>query len=90
MSKSLKNFLSIKETLEVTSASQIRIMFLLHQWDSVLDYSAGSIAEAKVVESAISNFLTKVLAIEQDQKTASEEFTGSNNYGILESELIKL
>lgn len=53
MSKSLKNFLSIKETLEKTPASTIRIMFLMHSWDAVLDYSGDSISEARQLQSSI-------------------------------------
>ena len=50
MSKSLKNFVSIKDALEKYSASQIRIMFLMHQWDSTLDFKEQSMADARNFE----------------------------------------
>jgi cysteinyl-tRNA synthetase len=53
MSKSLKNFLSIRETLQVTPAPTLRLMFLMHQWDAVLDYSTDSIGEAKGMQNSI-------------------------------------
>ena len=40
MSKSLKNFTSIKQALETYSAVQIRFAFLLHSWKDTLDYSS--------------------------------------------------
>ena len=46
MSKSLKNFITIKDALDTYTAKQIRIMFLLHQWDKVLDYKEESMREA--------------------------------------------
>ncbi len=39
MSKSLKNFITIKEALQKYSSRQIRILFLLHSWKDTLDYS---------------------------------------------------
>ncbi|KAJ3312389.1 hypothetical protein HDV04_003139 [Boothiomyces sp. JEL0838] len=89
MSKSLKNFITIKEALKSNSAAQIRIMFLLHQWNAVLDYSGGSLNEAKTVENAIQNFLATVKAVVQEQKFESRESTGKHNYGPAEAALLK-
>lgn len=38
MSKSLKNFITIREALKHYSARQLRILFLMHNWNDVLDY----------------------------------------------------
>ena len=38
MSKSLKNFITIKDALTRYSARQIRLLFLLHSWKDTLDY----------------------------------------------------
>ncbi|KAI9351300.1 tRNA synthetases class I (C) catalytic domain-containing protein [Obelidium mucronatum] len=65
MSKSLKNFDSIADALKEHTAAQIRIMFLLHSWDSVLDYKQASLQEARVFEAAINNFLVNVKSIVQ-------------------------
>lgn len=53
MSKSLKNFITIREALEKYSASQIRIMFLMHNWDSTLDFKHSSLIVAKEFESRL-------------------------------------
>jgi len=50
MSKSLKNFISIKKTLETHNARQVRFVFLLHNWNSLMHYSEENTwpeAEAK-------------------------------------------
>lgn len=53
MSKSLKNFLTVEDTLKSTSFSTLRLMFLMHHWDAVLDYSVSSAEEAKTLQIAI-------------------------------------
>lgn len=53
MSKSLKNFITIKEALAKYSAGQIRLMFLLHNWDSVLDYKEASMMSAISYETML-------------------------------------
>ncbi|KAJ3020387.1 hypothetical protein HKX48_000856 [Thoreauomyces humboldtii] len=88
MSKSLKNFDSIQDALSKFSASQIRLMFLMHQWNSVLDYGHGSLTEAKTVEATIQNFLATVKAVLQEQ-AGPQEFTAKHNYHDAEKALSK-
>ena len=38
MSKSLKNFITIRAALREYTARQLRILFLLHNWADLLDY----------------------------------------------------
>lgn len=42
MSKSLKNFITIKDALKKHTARQLRLLFLLHQWKDTLDYGENS------------------------------------------------
>jgi len=46
MSKSLKNFITIKEALTKHTACQLRLMFLLHSWKDTLDYSEDTMKAA--------------------------------------------
>jgi len=62
MSKSLKNFITIKEALKKNSARQIRLSFLLHAWDKTLDYSDNTLADAVQYEKAISEFFANIKA----------------------------
>ncbi|KAI8818285.1 tRNA synthetases class I (C) catalytic domain-containing protein [Fimicolochytrium jonesii] len=87
MSKSLKNFVTIQQALENNTAEQIRIFFLLHQWDTVLDFSSGALVEAKAIENTILNFLTTIKAVVREQ-SGSYVFTGAHNYGEAEKALV--
>ncbi|XP_046850191.1 cysteine--tRNA ligase, cytoplasmic-like [Xenia sp. Carnegie-2017] len=60
MSKSLKNFVTIKEALAKNSARQIRLAFLLHSWHSTLDYSENVLKEAVQVEKLFNDFFLAV------------------------------
>ena len=62
MSKSLKNFITIRDALQRHSATQLRIFFLLHAWDSVLDYSSRALEEAQVYEATVKNFFLSLKA----------------------------
>ena len=46
MSKSLKNFVTIKEALQRYTSRQLRLAFLLHPWSATLDYSDQTMVEA--------------------------------------------
>lgn len=60
MSKSLKNFITIREALERDSARQIRLMFLLQAWDKPMDYSDQTIDDAKSKEKRLESFFGMV------------------------------
>lgn len=47
MSKSLKNFITIKTALEQYSQRQLRLAFLLHPWGATLDFSTKTMREAE-------------------------------------------
>jgi cysteinyl-tRNA synthetase len=46
MSKSLKNFISIQELLKSYNARQLRILFLLHKYDTLMNYNENSLSES--------------------------------------------
>lgn len=50
MSKSLKNFITIRDALEQHSATQLRLAFLLHSWKDTLDYSENTMEMAAQLE----------------------------------------
>jgi len=62
MSKSLKNFITIRQALEKHSARQIRLMFLLQPWDKNMNYSDQTVADAKAKEALFRNFFGSVKA----------------------------
>lgn len=48
MSKSLKNFITIKQILEKYTPKQLRMMFLLNRWDSLMNYNPKTSFEEAV------------------------------------------
>jgi len=68
MSKSLKNFVTIREALNELghSARQIRLMFLSQPWDKSMQYSDQTIAEAKNTERKLKDFFGAVKAARRE------------------------
>ncbi|CAG9461321.1 unnamed protein product [Pedinophyceae sp. YPF-701] len=62
MSKSLKNFITIRDALEVFTPRQLRLMFVLQAWDKPMVYGEGSLAEMRAKEAMLKNFFQNVEA----------------------------
>ncbi|XKL66922.1 hypothetical protein PGB90_010342 [Kerria lacca] len=60
MSKSLKNFITIKDALDKYSARQLRFAFLLHKWNDTLDYSENTMEMAITYEKLLNEFFLNV------------------------------
>lgn len=61
MSKSLKNFITIKEILALYSATQLRFFFLLQKWDQPLNYQRkDTMLEVNSKIKAFTEFFNKV------------------------------
>ncbi|KAI8978051.1 cysteinyl-tRNA synthetase [Pilobolus umbonatus] len=63
MSKSLKNFITINEALKTYSARQLRIFFLVHQWDAKMDFKKSSMQESIQLEQTMKNFFDNSKAL---------------------------
>lgn len=79
MSKSLKNFITIKQALQKYTSRQIRILFLLHTWKDTLDFSDQAMSGAVSFEKTCKEFFYKVKDFSRDAKfeqpTAFTKFT---------------
>eukprot|EP00299_Pterocystis_sp_00344_P019187 c9546_g1_i2.p1 GENE.c9546_g1_i2~~c9546_g1_i2.p1 ORF type:complete len:879 (+),score=259.52 c9546_g1_i2:47-2683(+) len=60
MSKSLKNFITIKQALKEHSPRQLRLMFLMQPWDKPMNYSDQTVDDAKKKEALFRNFFGNV------------------------------
>ncbi|XP_048730781.1 cysteine--tRNA ligase, cytoplasmic-like isoform X2 [Ostrea edulis] len=60
MSKSLKNFITIKDALKKHTPRQLRLLFLLHQWKDTLDYGENSMEVAIRYEKMVNEFFLNV------------------------------
>ena len=64
MSKSLKNFITIKEYLKTYTPRQLRLFILLHRWDAIINYSVEkSLPEAIEKERQFSEFFKSMKAV---------------------------
>ena len=64
MSKSLKNFITIKHILKKYNARQVRFVFLLHHWSSLMHYSdETSWPEAIAKERQFNEFFLNLKAV---------------------------
>lgn len=66
MSKSLKNFITIRQALEANTARQLRIMFLLQAWDQPMTYSDQTIDDARSKETTFKSFFREVEALARE------------------------
>ncbi|XP_053720307.1 cysteine--tRNA ligase, cytoplasmic isoform X1 [Synchiropus splendidus] len=60
MSKSLKNFITIKDALQTNTARQLRLAFLMHSWKDTLDYSPNTMESAVQYEKFLNEFFLNV------------------------------
>lgn len=65
MSKSLKNFITIKEALAQFSSRQLRLAFAFQPWNTQLDFKM-SLSHVKAFESTATNFFNKVKALSRE------------------------
>ncbi|XP_065835615.1 cysteine--tRNA ligase, cytoplasmic-like [Oscarella lobularis] len=84
MSKSLKNFITIKEALKRYTSRQLRFAFLLHAWNATLDYSANTMQEAEQTEKLFNEFFLTAKDLLRNQGIENEAFA---KWGPLEKEL---
>jgi len=68
MSKSLKNFIVIKECIKDIPARQWRIMFALNRWHAPMNYdpTGTSVNEATAVDKKFANFFSNIKATIRD------------------------
>lgn len=79
MSKSLKNFITIRQALQVHSARQLRILFLLQKWDENMTFSDQTVDDASKKEDTFRNFF--VNAKDVIQRDFLNEALGWRNGG---------
>ena len=76
MSKSEKNYITIKEILAHSNARQLRYIFLKHNWDSSINYSEKSFPEAKAKDKQFTEFFrsVKIMSREVEIKSTNQNW----------------
>lgn len=88
MSKSLKNFVSIKEALSKYTARQVRILFLQHEWSSVLDFKESSMTAAISMENNFLHFFATMDAVVREGKQKASLSNAAHNFREEEKQLL--
>lgn len=90
MSKSLKNFISIRGALTVYSARQLRFAFLLHKYNAPMDYSDNIMSHAVVMEKTFSEYFHNVKAVFRRYGLTGNQYVGAKEKALLQAlELMK-
>ena len=71
MSRSLKNFITIEEALQSNTVDELRMLFLLHQWNAPMDYSDDTMRDAEYLVKFFENFdkQTKSIMLRKNTNT---------------------
>jgi len=72
MSKSLKNFITIRQALAEHTPRQLRLLFLQQAWDKSMLYSDQVVDDAKAKEALFKNFFGAVKASLREDATGSD------------------
>jgi cysteinyl-tRNA synthetase len=72
MSKSLKNFITIREALADHTARQLRLLFLLQAWHQPMTYDDRSLQEAVAKERTFQEFFHNLRAVFRTQPPIEE------------------
>jgi cysteinyl-tRNA synthetase len=83
MSKSLKNFITIRAALTRHSSRQIRFCFLLHKYNAPMDYGDDTMTQAVSIERIFSEFFHNVKAV-----LRRLGISGPQHVGALEANLL--
>ncbi|XP_063878581.1 LOW QUALITY PROTEIN: cysteine--tRNA ligase, cytoplasmic-like [Scylla paramamosain] len=76
MSKSLKNFITIKQALAENSPALLRISFLLHSWKDTLDYSSNTMEGSRQYYKMITEFSLNVQDLVRRAGLSSTQWAG--------------
>lgn len=83
MSKSLKNFITIRQALEIHTARQIRFCFLLHKYNAPMDYSDSTMAHAVSIDKIFSEFFLNVKAAMRRSSISATQHVGPKEKALL-------
>ena len=83
MSKSLKNFITIRQALETHTSRQIRFCFLLHKYNSPMDYGDGTMTQAVNIEKIFSEYFHNVKAVLRRLGISGSQHLGTREHALI-------
>lgn len=88
MSKSLKNFINIKDGLKMHTARQLRLAFVMSAWNTTMQFKSDTIKQISSIETIISNFFANVKAIVAEETVFAEVSASAHGYNTAERQLV--
>ena len=85
MSKSLKNFITIREALEKYTSRQLRLAFLTTAWDGPMDFKDDVMEEMKSLEEKLCVWFSKAELIHEKVEAGNIEEVPSDDNQIVKS-----
>lgn len=73
MSKSEKNYVTIRDVLSEISPNVLRTLFLLHNWNDQLEFSAGSMEYARSTYDKLTNYAKHIKAMQGSSRESITE-----------------
>ncbi|KAJ1507706.1 hypothetical protein HMI54_006960 [Coelomomyces lativittatus] len=86
MSKSLKNFTTIREALQQYSPGQLRLLVLQQHWQGVMDFKASTMQQVQATEMTFVKFVTTIKAILDNESSTLSEKDTSVDHGFHDEE----
>lgn len=83
MSKSLKNFITIRQALEIHTSRQMRFCFLLHKYSSPMDYSDGTMTQAVNIEKIFSEFFHNMKAVLRRLGISGSQYLSAREHALI-------
>jgi cysteinyl-tRNA synthetase len=83
MSKSLKNFITIRQALEVYSPRQIRFCFLMHKYNAPMDYGDNTMSQAASIEKIFSEYFHNVKAVLRRLGVSGSQYMGTKELALV-------
>jgi cysteinyl-tRNA synthetase len=78
MSKSLKNFVTIKEVLKKYTARQIRLCFILHKYNATMDYDDNTMVHSVNIEKIFVECFRSMKVIFRKNINNGKQYLGQN------------
>eukprot|EP01116_Phalansterium_solitarium_P022088 TRINITY_DN7169_c0_g1_i1.p1 TRINITY_DN7169_c0_g1~~TRINITY_DN7169_c0_g1_i1.p1 ORF type:complete len:761 (-),score=270.56 TRINITY_DN7169_c0_g1_i1:47-2329(-) len=72
MSKSLKNFITIRQALDKHTPRQLRLLFLLKPWDKTMNYAEAAMDDIRAKEKKLSEFFLCVQNVVRDLNVSEQ------------------
>eukprot|EP00607_Mallomonas_marina_P002937 CAMPEP_0182429724 /NCGR_PEP_ID=MMETSP1167-20130531/32935_1 /TAXON_ID=2988 /ORGANISM="Mallomonas Sp, Strain CCMP3275" /LENGTH=473 /DNA_ID=CAMNT_0024613837 /DNA_START=463 /DNA_END=1885 /DNA_ORIENTATION=- len=83
MSKSLKNFITIREALETHTARQIRLCFLMHKYNAPMDYGDSTMNQSITVDKIFVEYFHNMKAILRHLGRTGSQHLGDREHQLM-------